>query len=135
MKQFGQFKLATPADAQEMVERAYAYIKANGKTKALAAFNNQRGEFVKGELFIFAQDFQGVFLAYGGNMSMVGQNLYDAKDVNGKPLGKGMVEIAKKQGNGWYEYHYLNPHTNVVQPKMTYIQKADDYYIACGVYT
>ena len=134
-KLFGQFKLATPADAQEMVERAYAYIKANGKTKALAAFNNQRGEFVKGELFIFAQDFQGNFIAYGGNTAMVGQNLLEAKDVNGKYMGKGMIELAKTQRNGWYEYHFLNPHTNVVQPKITYIQRVDDYYIACGVYT
>ena len=130
----GQFKLATAADAKEIVEKAYAYVKANGKTKALAVFNNQRGEFVKGELFIFVQDFHGVILAYGGNTAMVGKNLYEARDVNGKWLGKGMIEIAKTQGNGWYEYHFLNPHTNVVQAKITYIQKVDDYYIACGVY-
>ncbi len=134
-KLFGQFRLATPADAQEMVEKAYAYVKANGKVKSLAAFNDQTGEFIKGELFIFAQDFNGVFLAYGGNLSMVGRNLYEEKDVNGKRLGKGMIEIAKTQGNGWYEYHYLNPHTNMVQPKITYIQRVDDYYLACGVYT
>jgi methyl-accepting chemotaxis protein len=133
-KLIGQFKLATPADAQEMVEKAYAYIKTNGKTKAFAAFHNPRGEFIKGELFIFAQDFHGVILAYGGNTAMVGQNLYESKDVNGKYLGKGMIDIAKKQGNGWYEYHFLNPHTNTVQPKITYIQKVDDYYVACGIY-
>jgi signal transduction histidine kinase len=65
---------------------------------------------------------------------MVGQNLYESKDVNGKYLGKGMIDIAKNQGNGWYEYHFLNPHTNTVQPKITYIQRVDDYYLACGIY-
>ena len=133
-KLIGQFKLATPADAQEMVEKAYAYIKTNGKAKAFAAFHNPKGEFIKGELFIFAQDFHGVILAYGGNTAMVGQNLYESKDVNGKYLGKGMIDIAKTQGNGWYEYHFLNPHTNTVQPKITYIQRVDDYYLACGIY-
>jgi methyl-accepting chemotaxis protein len=133
-KLIGQFKLATSVDAQEMVEKAHAYVKANGKAKALAAFNNTRGEFVKGELFIFAQDFQGIILAYGGNTAMVGQNLYESRDINGKYLGKGMINIAKTEGNGWYEYHFLNPHTNAVQPKVTYIQKVDDYYIACGIY-
>jgi methyl-accepting chemotaxis protein len=133
-KLIGQFRLATAADAQAMVEKAYAYVKANGKARSLAAFNNLRGEFVKGELFIFAQDFHGIILAYGGNSAMVGQNLYEAKDVNGKYLGKGMIELAKTQGNGWYEYHFLNPHTNTVQPKTTYVQKVDDYYLACGVY-
>jgi len=133
-KLIGQFKLATPADAQEMVQKAYDYVKVNGKEKAFAAFHNPKGEFAKGELFIFAQDFHGVILAYGGNTAMVGQNLYESKDVNGKYLGKGMIDIAKTQGNGWYEYHFLNPHTNVVQPKITYIQKVDDYYLACGIY-
>ena len=133
-KLIGQFKLATPADAQEMVQKAYDYVKANGKAKAFAAFHNPKGEFVKGELFIFAQDFHGVILAYGGNTAMVGQNLYESKDVNGKYLGKGMIDIAKTQGNGWYEYHFLNPHTNTVQPKITYIQRVDDYYLACGIY-
>jgi len=134
-KLIGQFKLATPADAEAMVEKAYAYIKTNGKAKAFAAFNDIKGEFIKGELFVFAQDFHGNILAYGGNTAMVGQNLYDAKDVKGKYLGRGMIDVAKKQGNGWYEYHFLNPHTNTVQPKVTYIRKVDDYYIACGVYT
>jgi hypothetical protein len=133
-KLVGQFKLATPADAQEMVQKAYDYVKVNGKAKAFAAFHNQKGEFVMGELFIFAQDFHGVILAYGGNTAMVGQNLYESKDVNGKYLGRGMIDIAKTQGNGWYEYHFLNPHTNVVQPKITYIQRVDDYYLACGIY-
>ena len=133
-KLISHFKLATPADAQEMVEKAHAYVKANGKAKALAAFNNLKGEFVKGELFIFAQDFSGVMLAYGGNVALVGKNLIEDKDVNGKYLGKGMIELAKTQGNGWYEYHFLNPHTNAVQPKVTYIQRVDDYYLACGVY-
>jgi methyl-accepting chemotaxis protein len=133
-KLIGQFKLATPADAQEMVEKAYTYVKANGKAKAFAEFHNFRGEFVKGELFIFAQDFHGLILAYGGNAAMVGQNLYESKDVNGKYLGKGMIDLAKTRGNGWYEYHFLNPHTNTVQPKVTYIQRVDDYYLACGIY-
>ena len=107
-KLVGQFKLATPADAQEMVEKAYDYIKANGKAKAFNEFHDHKGEFVIGKLFIFAQDYNGVILAYGGNTAMVGQNLYESKDVNGKYLGKGMIDIAKTQGNGWYEYHFLN---------------------------
>ena len=133
-KLISQFRLAKPADAQAMVEKANVYAKANGKAKALAAFNNPRGDFIKGDLFIFAQDFHGIMLAYGGNTALVGKNLLEDKDINGKYLGKGMTGLAKTQGNGWYEYHFLNPHTNLVQPKMTYIQRVDDYYLACGIY-
>ncbi len=37
-----------------MVEKAAAYVQANGKEKALKEFNNPKGQFVKGELYIFA---------------------------------------------------------------------------------
>lgn len=133
-KLVGQFRLATPTDAQKLVEKAHAYVNNHGQAKAFAVFDDPKGEFVKGELFIFAQDFNGLILAYGGNTAMVGQNLYDSKDVNGKYLGRGMIDIAKRQGSGWYEYSFMNPHTNTIMPKVTYIQRIDDYYIACGVY-
>lgn len=133
-KLVGQFKLVTPDDAQRLVEKAHEYVKKYGKDRAFLAFDDPKGEFIQGELFIFAQDFNGVILAYGGNTGMVGQNLYDSKDVNGKQLGRGMIDIARRNGSGWYEYSFLNPHTNTIMPKVTYIQKVDDYYIACGVY-
>jgi methyl-accepting chemotaxis protein len=133
-KLMGQFKLATTKQAEEMVNRAYAYIKKHGKEKALAEFNNPSGEFVKGELFIFCQDFSGTFLAYGGNQALVGLNQWDAKDAKGKYLGRDMVQIAKTKGSGWYEYYFKNPFTEKIQPKITYVRGVDGYYIACGVY-
>jgi methyl-accepting chemotaxis protein len=133
-KLMGQFKLATPEQAEEMVNNAYEYIQKNGKEKALAEFNNPSGEFVKGELFIFSQDYGGTFLAYGGNQALVGMNHWDAKDAKGRYLGRDMVQIAKTKGSGWYEYHFKNPFTEKIQPKITYIRDVGGYYIACGVY-
>ena len=38
---------ATPDDAKAFAEKAVAYWKANGKEKAVAEFNNPKGQFVK----------------------------------------------------------------------------------------
>ena len=130
----GQFKFARPEDAQDIVERAYAYIQTHGKEKALAEFNNPEGQFVYGELFIFAQDYNGVFIAYGGNPALVGVNTINEVDPNGKHLGRDMIDIARNQGSGWYEYAYKNPHTEEIADKLTYIKNVDGYYIACGIY-
>jgi methyl-accepting chemotaxis protein len=133
-KLVGQFVLASPEQARAMVNRAYSYIQEKGKEKALAEFNNPSGEFVKGELFIFAQDFRGNMLAYGGNPELAGKNLYDATDEKGKYLGRDMIRIAKTKGYGWYDYHYMNPFTETIREKTTYVKAIDGYFIACGVY-
>jgi methyl-accepting chemotaxis protein len=130
----GQFKLASPDDAEKMVEKAAAYAKSHGRERALAEFNDPKGQFVEGDLFVFAQDFAGMMLAYGGNPAMVGTIAIDGKDARGKYLGRAMIEMAKTKGKGWVEYAYENPYTKEIQEKTTCVQRIDDYFAACGVY-
>jgi methyl-accepting chemotaxis protein len=133
-KTVGQFKLATVEDAEKMVEKAVAHVRANGKERALAEFNDPKGQFVEGDLFVFAQDFKGFMLAYGGNPSFTGGCAIDGKDARGMYLGRTMIELAQTKGKGWVEYAYENPYTKEIQEKATYIQRVDDYFVACGVY-
>ena len=44
----------TAAEAKAMIDKAVAYYEANGREKALAAFNDPKGAFMDGEIFIFA---------------------------------------------------------------------------------
>jgi cytochrome c len=125
---------ATKADAKAMVEKAAAYIKANGKEKALAEFNNPKGKFIDGDLYIFAYDFNGVNLALGSNPKMVGKSLLDLQDASGKPFIKDLILVAQR-GSGWYEYKWSHPKTKKIQPKISYVLKIDDsMFIGCGIY-
>ena len=123
-----------PEEAKAMVEKAVAYVKANGKEKAFAEFNNPQGQFVKGELYIYAQGLNGVMLAHGANAKLIGQDHLQMKDPSGKLFVQEMVEIAKTKGSGWVDYSWTHPQTKKVQAKTTYIQKVDDYYLGCGIY-
>ena len=130
----GQFRVATKEDAQEMVKKAVAYAKAHGKERAIAEFHNPKGEFIEGDLYVLMGDFNGYLLAHGANPGMAGVCAIDGKDAKGKYLSRGMIEVAKTKGSGWFEFAYENPYTKKVQEKLSYIERVDDYYIACGVY-
>jgi len=121
-------------DAKKLVKQAAAYVKYQGKEKALAEISTPKGMFDKGELYVFAYDLQGVMLAHPKNPALIGQNLIAVPDVEGKLFRKEIVEKAKSQGSGWVDYVYLNPETNRQEHKTTYFQKVGDIIICCGIY-
>lgn len=124
----------TMAEAKAIVEKATAYIKAYGKEKAFAEFNNLKGPFTIKDLYIFAGDFNGVLLAHGGNIKLVGKDLSEMQDADGKFMVKGLMDVAKR-GGGWYDYKWSNPQTKKIQDKTSYVVKIDDgLWIGCGVY-
>ena len=124
---------ATKADAKAMVVKAAAFIKANGREKALAEFNNPNGQFTKGELYIVAIDMNGVMLAHP-NVKLIGKNLNDLRDSDGTLVNKGFIDTAKS-GGGWFNFKWTNPATKTIQAKTTFVQKADDdWLISCGVF-
>lgn len=122
------------ADATAMVKKAVSYVREQGKDKALAEFNNPGGMFKKGELYIFVTDLQGRMLANGANAKLVGKDLIDLKDSDGKPFVKDYIEVARNKGSGWSDYKWVNPATKAIELKSTYVEKIDDLVIGCGIY-
>lgn len=121
-------------DAKTLVKHAAAFVKYQGKGKALAEISKPRGQFDKGELYVFAYDLQGVMVAHPKNPALIGKNLIDVPDNDGKLFRRDIVEKAKSKGSGWVDYMYLNPETNEVEHKTTYLQKVGDIIICCGAY-
>jgi cytochrome c len=121
-------------DAKALVKQAAAYVKYQGKEKALAEISTPKGMFDKGELYVFAYDLQGVMLAHPKNPALIGQNLIAVPDTEGKLFRKEIVEKAKSSGSGWVDYVYLNPETTKQEHKSTYFLKVGDIILCCGVY-
>jgi cytochrome c len=130
---FGADK-ATAKDAEAMVKKAVAYIKANGKDKAFAEFNNHNGKFIDKDLYITVYNLNGKCLAHGQNGKMVGKDLIELKDSDGKYFIKERMEIAKTKGKSWQDYKYTNPVTKSIEHKSTYFEKHDDIVVAGGIY-
>ena len=121
-------------DAKALVKQAAAYVKYQGKDKALAEISTPKGMFDKGELYVFAYDLHGVMLAHPKNPALIGQNLIAVPDSEGKLFRKAIVEMANSKGSGWVDYVYLNPETNKQEHKSTYLLKVGDIILCCGVY-
>jgi signal transduction histidine kinase len=125
---------ATPAEATAMVKKGIAFIKANGKDKAYAEFTNKQGSFVDRDLYLVVYGLDGVVRAHGANEKMVGKNLIDLKDIDGKPFVKERVELAQSKGTFWQDYKFTNPVTKKIEPKSMYCEKLDDAVVCGGVY-
>jgi len=121
-------------DAKVLVEKAVAYAASQGKEKAIAEISTPKGTFDKGGTYVFAYDLQGVVVAHPKNPKLIGKNLIDVPDNDGKMFRKEIVTMAKSNGSGWVDYVYLNPQTKKPEHKTTYIQKAGDIIVCCGAY-
>lgn len=119
--------------ARELLDRAVAYYEEK-KELALAAFNRQ-GEFIQGDLYVYAINTTGVMLASGGSSSaLIDRIVLGLSDVDGKLIFKEIVDIARSQGAGSLEYRWLNRVDRKVERKVTYFKKVGDVIIAVGYY-
>ena len=126
---------ATKASCQALVKKAVAFYKEVGKEKALAAFDDPKGKFVDGEDYLSIYSVTGKIVGHGTNPSLIGKEMIDLKDTNGKLFIREFVEKANKPGaNGWVEYSWTNPVSKKVEPKAAYFERVDDVIIQAGYY-
>jgi len=123
----------TPAEAQAMLDEAVKFFNAKGKDATLAEINNPAGKFVKGDIYVFAIDSSGNTLAHGANQKLVGKNLMEVKDADGKLFMKEIVETGKK-GGGTVEYKWTNPESKKTEAKIAYIKTVGGIVLGCGAY-
>jgi len=121
-------------DALDLVSKAVAHVKEAGKDKALASFNDPKGPFVKGDLYVFAYTLQGVILAHPMNAKLVGKDMTDVKDSDGKFFTKDFIATVNGPGKGWVDYNWTNPTSKKIEAKSSYVAKAGDIFVGCGIY-
>jgi signal transduction histidine kinase len=111
------------------VETMFAKDGADATFKAVTArtFNDR-------DLYPFIYTLDGTdVVAHGANSAMVGKNLIDLKDQDGKFLIRELSEVAKK-GGGWVDYKWPNPITKLIEAKSSYVERMGDFFVGVGVY-
>jgi hypothetical protein len=124
---------ATPAEAQAMLAKAVAHLKAVGVEKALPEFMAKPGPWVDRDLYLSVYDMTGKTLAHV-NPRMVGKDNMNLQDANGKFIVKERFETVKAHGKGVQEYSFLNPSTKQIEAKVMYFEKVGNVVVACGAY-
>ncbi|MES2296516.1 MAG: cache domain-containing protein [Pseudomonadota bacterium] len=122
-------------DAVAMVERAAAFIAAQGKEKLIAKIKARDPEVLQGSLYLDMRDLRsGVVLAHPINPSIVGKDLLDVPDPSGKKYRREIIELAQTKGKGWVDYQYKNPATGKIEPKTTFILRVGELVLEAGIY-
>jgi signal transduction histidine kinase len=125
----------TEKDAIAMAERGAAMVKAKGKDEVMKRITAKDPDFVQGSLYIDMRDVKtGIVLAHPYNPSIVGKDLTDVPDANGKKYRREIIELAAAKGKGWVDYQYKNPTTGKIEPKTTYILLVDGVVLEAGLY-
>ncbi len=128
-------KRGTEAEAEALVKKAVALIKAKGQEKAFAEINNPKGPFVDRDLYISVFDMNGLVLAHGYNSKMIGKNLLDLKDPDGRAMVKERVERAKTTDKFWQrDYQFVDPLTKTVKHKDMYVERTGAVVVCCGIF-
>lgn len=125
----------TEKDAIAMAEKGAAVIKSKGKEELMRRLTAKDPEFLQGSLYIDIRDVKtGIVLAHPVNQSIVGKDLVDVPDANGKKYRREIIELAAAKGKGWVDYMYKNPVSGKIEPKTTYILRVDDVVLEAGIY-
>lgn len=109
-------------------------MKEVGRERAIKDFTDINGSWVRGDVYIFAQSFNGTTLVLPYLPNAVGTNRLNNQDPEGRYINREMSCIAL-HGSGYYRYTYKNPITNITQKKMSYVSKVDDnWWLGAGIF-
>lgn len=124
----------TQKDAVAMVEKAAAFVKANGSAKLIERVNAKAPEFFAGQLYVVVLKSDGTHLAHPTNPKLIGKAMLDVPDPDGKMFRKERVDLAAGKGKGWVDYKYKNPDNGKIEQKTAYVLMAGDVILTAGVY-
>lgn len=130
-----QAQNASKDDAVGLVRKAVAHLRKDGVEAACKDFANPQGGFMQGELYVFVQDMQSKMVCHAANKRINGKDLSELKDADGKLFSRAMTELAKTRGAGWIDYRWVNPNTQAIEPKTSYVEKVNDtLWLGVGIY-
>ena len=122
---------AEKTKAINLVNKAIDFYKANGAAKTFAEISRATGQIHDGALYAFVYDNKGELKAHGFKPKWIGQNKLDFKDPDGKFYVK---EFINTKTESWVDYKQVNPETNKLEAKTTYVKREGEYVFGCGIY-
>ena len=124
----------------QLVNEAADLINTLGEA-AFEDFRVPGSRWQKGETYIFVLDPEGEMLVHA-DAAMEGRNLMGLKDINGKPIVRGLIQavtISPQKQNGWYHYQWPVPGGLLPRWKSSYVQlvkapSGKNYVVGSGMY-
>jgi len=138
-----QVAKAYERELQSVVNLAYTAIEGIYKNTTLSDFDKKERaqEVVKsmryqGDNYLWINDMQTAMVMHPIKPALDGQDLSDFKDPNGKKLFAEMVEVCKKDKQGFVAYMWPKPGEEKPVPKLSFVRLFEpwEWVIGTGVY-
>ncbi|MBT9499737.1 MAG: cache domain-containing protein [Burkholderiaceae bacterium] len=123
-------------EAKAMVDAAIEHVKKVGGDQAMKDFSTDKAKWSKKDLYVFVYDMKGISLAHGANEKLIGKDMSQVKDSNGKPIIVEMIKLVSAGKDGWVDYDWAHPVTKKIEPKSSYVRKLTnpDGFVGVGIY-
>ena len=123
-----------------LVNDAADLVRAKGET-AFDEFRHSSSRWRQGEGYIFVLDSKGNMLVHP-DPALEGKNELDLKDINGKPIIRGIIDAATallEKPEGWYHYEWPVPGGLLPRWKSSYVRLVTtlggtSYFVGAGIY-
>ena len=122
-----------------LVKDAAGLVGSRGEA-AFDAFRVEGSRWRQDETYIFVLDPEGNMLVHP-DAALEGKNQLDLKDINGKPIIRGLIGAATvaDKPEGWYHYEWTVPGGILPRWKSTYVRLATapsgkSYIVGAGMY-
>ncbi|MFC1898021.1 cache domain-containing protein [Candidatus Cloacimonadota bacterium] len=109
---------------ENAVNEAAEVLQTAGKETAFARFNDKADKFIFLQSYIFVKTMEGVEVLNPFSPQLIGKNIINKQDSNGKFFVKEELEILKTQESCWMDYMWPKPGAEEPSPKMSYVKKA-----------
>lgn len=124
----------------ELVTGAEDVIHIKGEA-AFDEFRTTGSRWRQGENYIFVLDTEGNMIVHA-DTNMEGKNQLNLKDVNGKPIIRGLIDAVTAVGDkteGWYHYQWPVPGGLIPRWKSSYVRlvkapSGKSYVVGSGMY-
>jgi len=125
-----------------LVEDAAALIERNGD-QAFKDFAQKDSKWLNDDYYVFVYALDGTCLFHPITPELVGQNVMDLKDMNGKPIIRLITDVGRKpekDASGWVFYLWENQTQITPNWKSAYIRKVitpsgQAYVVGSGSFT
>jgi len=102
-------------------EQAFERFKANLNTM-----------FYNGKDYIFVQNMNYQTVVHPFRPEVIGKDQRDNKDSNGVYFVRALVDTARTKGEGFVEYAYPKPNTEIPLPKLSYVKMFEPWQLLIG---
>jgi len=107
------------------------FTKEEGQARALKRLSSMRYD---GDNYYWVNDMEGKMLMHPTSPKLVGTDVREIKDADGKRIFSDMIEIVRQSGHGGYRYQW--PPDSSAKPKVSFVTGVPDWgwVVGTGVY-